>query len=447
MPSAILIQVGFLVLVCCMCLVYWVSARATRARRSQLQQVRERCVATPDNATIFVLLVTRGQAQVDAAARAIHSVFDRATCPFRIVVGVHETYDTPSSLSVLERYAQLAPSGTFGRSFADHVTVLRTPPHRARGVHAARAELMARAYTDQAFVLIISDAVELENDWDTRAIAALAACRDPHAMLVAPPAATHHALFSETRKNPQDQHKHKSNGNGNSPRKRQHPRFPVLERFSKAGVPVPGSRVFGRPGPEDSVTTAPTPVLFWMGDCVFSPARAYIEHGIGVDSGVPPHPTPFDETLVHLTTGEDGIMSARLWTSGWMFYTPQFVLASYQAGHGGSGGSVNKTLQEHKTAALADPIQRKKAEATHEAVRLVMGGKLGPGENPVLLFARGLGTLRTLKQWEAFCGLDISRRFIAGRARMGATPTPDAHEVRAKYDSFQSYDAEKSLYK
>ena len=176
---------------------------------------------------------------------------------------------------------------------------------------------------------------------------------------------------------------------------------------------------------------------------MFAPARAYIEHGVGVDAGVPPHPAPFDETLAHLTTGEDGLMSARLWTSGWSFYVPQFALAAY---HATAGVGVNKTLQEHKTAALAHPKSKRLAEMSHEAVRLLLGGKLRPGDAPRVVYARGLGRLRSLREWEAYCGLVLSQRFIAGRARMGASPSPDANEVRAKFGTFQNFDAEKALY-
>ena len=429
MPPAYVIQVGVVLVLLVVCVVYWWGAEAARAQRAELQSVRARCGAPQDNATIFVLVVTRGPDQAVAAARVLHSAFDRAACPFRVFVGVHETYERTPSRSVHELYAQLAPAGRLGRSFADQVTVLRTPPHRARGVHAARAELMARAYSGQAFVCVLADTVELTPAWDARAVAALGACRDPHAILVAPPAETPVALFSAG-----------ASAAASAPTAPAalKPRFPVLARFSKAGLPVPGSRAFGRPGSGD-----PVPALFWMADCAFGPARAYVEHGVGVDPTVPPFAAPFDETLAHLTTGEDGLVSARLWTSGWSFYAPQFTLAAFQAGY---SGGVAATLNEHKAAALADPRKRRQAEASHEAVRLLMGGQLAPGDAPRLLYARGLGSLRTLGEWEAFCGLQLARRFIAGRARMGATPTPDANEVRAKYDSFQSYDAERATY-
>jgi hypothetical protein len=428
----------------------WRRLSVKRSQQSALGQVRGRCSSAKEHATILVLMATHGNPY--AAARAIHSVFDGASCPFRIFVGLHETVDAPPAVyddpaamrqvvaqatPTMAAYASMARSGRYGRSFSDQVRVTQQFVAHSFGTHVARAALMAHAYRGQTFVMTLSDAVELQRGWDEVAIDGLAKCRDPHAMLVAPPAyATSHAARSDA----WDVVASTLTTGGNSSSSSSiTPRFPVFERFSKAGLPIIGSRAFGRPRSTEDVV----PVLFWCGDCSFGPARAYLAHAAyGMDPHVPPLPTPFDATLACLTSGEDGIMSARMWTSGWAFYTlPHTALAVYQ-----DAVARTATVNADKAAVLANQAKADTAKLTHEAARLLLGGTLRKGDAPRILHVLGLGPLATLDEWSAFVGVSVATQLGSGRARMGATPNPTPTEIVSKYDSHASYNAERSVY-
>lgn len=459
--SGLLVKLAIVAALFTVVWVMWRRATFRGAQRVELVQVRGRCATVKEHATILVLIVTHGNAH--AAARAVHSVFNSATCPFRVFVALHETADAPytdpaamrnvvaQATPTMALYADLARAGRYGRSFAEQVRALRAPLAKSFGIHAARAALMAQGYRGHTFVMTLSDDAELLPGWDEAAIDLLAACGDPHALLVAPP-----ALSSS------------ENGGGGGGRGRDRdrdrdrwdaaadallaptggaadaamPRFPVFDRFSKAGLPVITSRAFGRPKASLSADHGgrPVPALYWVGDCSFGPARAYVtQYTDGIDPDVPPLPTPFDASLACLTSGEDGLMSARMWTSGWAFYAPCTALAAYQS-------QSNATPDADKAAIVADGAKSATAKLTHEAARLLLGGGLKEGDAPRILYVQGLGPLKTLEEWQAFAGLNVAKRVAGGRARMGSTPTPDATEVVTKYDSWASYYAERGAY-
>lgn len=455
--SGLLVKLAIVAALFTVVWVMWRRATFRGAQRVELVQVRGRCATAKEHATILVLVVTHSNAY--AAARAVHSVFNNATCPFRVFVGLHETADAPytdptamrmvvaQATPTMALYSDLARAGRYGRSFAEQVRALRAPLAKSFGIHAARAALMAQGYRGHTFVMTLSDDAELLPGWDEAAINLLAACGDPHALLVAPPSLSANRSTEKDRDRDRDRWDAAAAAllapAGTTPDAAT-PRFPVFERFSKAGLPVITSRAFGRPKASLSADHygRPVPVLFWMGDCSFGPARAYVtQHTDGIDPDVPPLPTPFDASLACLTSGEDGLMSARMWTSGWAFYAPCTALAAYQG-----GAPVSATPDADKAAIVADGAKSATAKLTHEAARLLLGGSLKEGDAPRILYTQRLGALKTLEEWQAFAGVNVAKRVAGGRARMGSTPTPDATEIVTKYDSWASYYAERGAY-
>lgn len=383
---------GFVVQLCVLAvlgLALLVAARRFSERGEQRRSLTGAHGACADRErdTILVLIVAPPGAEA-AAARALHSAFDRASCPFRVSVAVHEEAGPPEAASpVMAAYADLATGGRYGRSFSDQVTALRAVAGRPGG---ARHALLSHALRGHAYVATLSPGAELVAGWDDLAVGQLSAC-GPRAALVAPPAEAPvpasspwdaaAAVFAG------------AHAPGNA-------RFPVFARFSRSGVPLLASRPFARP-PLD-----PAPALFWQGDCTFAPAAAAFAAFFS------PAPDP--------PAGEDAVVSSRLHGARWSLFSPGRALAFAQP-----GADLGRVAQAARRALLAD---QRRAQAAAQ------------------LDARARRELSAAAAWAAAAGLDVAGRVGSGRARMGLLPDPDEREVVAKCGSVTAFRAERAGY-
>ena len=452
----------------------WRTYAARQMRARELVSVAARCTNAQGQASILVLLAP--VPHVHAAARALHSIFDRAECPFRVRVALYDAapLNAAPTVSVLDAYTTFVRANTARfdattHNFADRIVVVRPSSRVAlsanSSTHAIRALLLHTAYRGEAFVATLTAHAEMVSGWDTAALEALAACRNPHALLAAPPAFAltaseaaeamqrAHAVTAARRAAGVDGWDLIADAFANTTAAARValtstaatgttttggaatgpaaiaqssllPRFSVTAPGTFTSVPRVLSRAFAR----SSAVPAPQPALWWTGECCFAPARAFVrdEHHAQTQTqtqlvqwtGLPPFPVPFDNTLSQLPNDlENALVSARLWCAGWDFYAPTCVLSVMQDG-----------------SALA--FASASASASGDAI-----------VSNVLAGVRSYRIAsRSLDDWQRFVSVNLAQRVVGGRAVMGATANPSQDEIVAKFDSQKMYANERDAF-
>jgi len=240
-------------------------------QRKARKRVEQSCKGGSSD-SIFVALV--GHHSTRSTAQALFSLFDAASCPKRVRVGVYELVDEQAG-SLLDMYARMAEKyGALGLAFRERVTVLKRFAED-QGLYGALWELMEHAYAGEAFVLTLDDSTQMHTGWDEKLI---------NASLKAPPRS---ALVLPTASDPS---------------------FLVLERFEE-GLPVLGRRRLQGTA-ADAVASK-----FWAANASF--ARA------GFWARDQPAALPSRrEQLKHLTIGTDLLVTCDALQRGWRFLHP-----------------------------------------------------------------------------------------------------------------------------
>ena len=112
---------------------------------------------------------------------------------------------------------------------------------------------------------------------------------------------------------------------------------------------------------------------------------------------------PFDPDLGHLFVGEEQLQSARLWTSGYDFYTPDRSLVSHEYGREGKPKYWND-LSEYRR------IQKE----TLKKVRWILGISAIPPPHPVPE-RFGLGKKRSIEEYWAYARINLKDRAVDSR--------------------------------
>lgn len=111
---------------------------------------------------------------------------------------------------------------------------------------------------------------------------------------------------------------------------------------------------------------------------------------------------PYDPQMKYIFDGEEFTMAARLWTRGYDFYTPDFSLIGHDYNKVESGPSPHGW---YKNLAKAQHVK----EASKARMRTILGIK---GQHDPDIEAEigpyGLGTKRTIKQFEEYVGVNLS---------------------------------------
>jgi hypothetical protein len=129
----------------------------------------------------------------------------------------------------------------------------------------------------------------------------------------------------------------------------------------------------------------PRPVPFTSGGFMFGPGTLVTE-------------VPYDPDLPHLFQGEEILYSARLWTSGYDFYTP-----------------TENVVYHHYTRTDApkywnDVKYIKTQTKTIQKVKRILAGRMQQ-------YAHGMGTARQLSDYWKFAGLDWATGTSTSEAR------------------------------
>jgi glycosyltransferase involved in cell wall biosynthesis len=245
----------------------------------------------------------------------------------------------------------------------DRVQVCHVPAAASRGACWARS-LGYQLWRGESHVLQIDSHMRFAPGWDVRLLAQLQACPSPKALLTSYPPGYEppdHML-------------------GNKPA------FLAAKGFDGRGMLV-------QQGLLEPTPRTPKPTAFIAAGFLFGSSDWIRE-------------VPYDHNLYF--HGEETTLAVRLWTNGWDFFGPAEALIWHQYTkvvrplHWGD----NVRWDELETVSLA-------------RMRHLVAMQPGPTDPPVDMTGFGLGSLRSLQQYQQMSGIDFRAQTIAPHALVG----------------------------
>lgn len=297
----------------------------------------------------------------------LRDLFASAKHPERVFAGVFSQVVPGEDDDCLADYRPHgAPEG--------HVRELRAHAADSLGACWARSRILEELLQGEEFVLQVDSHSRFEPGWDERLLERLGRCPSPRALLSAYPPSYD---LPDTR--------HRSPPSGIA-----------ANVWDQMGILILKSRMFDEQDPPK----APVPGAFIAAGFLFGPAAAFRE-------------VPYDPHLYF--HGEEISMSVRLWTHGWDLFAPGEVLLyhDYSADRGRA-----RNWEDRR-----DWVQINMR--SFGRVRHLLG--IEPSRDPVVLREierYGLGTARTLAEYEEFADIDFAKLSIGPRASDGRFPAP-----------------------
>lgn len=371
-------------------------AVSDRKRKQKKIRVQQTCAGTSPDETIFVSIASYRDPE---CLKTVFDCFEKASCPLRIFIGVcQQNYAQDTNVnSEYERKAKASGSG----NYSSNLRVYTVDASEARGPMYARALIEKQMYRGEKYYLVIDSHTVFSQDWDKRVIAMLRSCRDPKAVLTMYPDdydSRSGVLLGNFSKHP--------------------PSYFRFKKFNgKSGLPeFEAPRMRKRP-------LVPHKTLFWGGCFSFASAQMIRE-------------VPFDPTLPYVFMGEELSMAARLYTHGWNLYSPTCMLVKHM------WSRKRPTFWEQFSGDTEEHNQRRRQEAdSYQRLRVTLrieqptgGGSGGVSPNPY-----GLGSERTLAEYERYCGVNLLTRRVEPFARVGIIERPTTDEILVKFGSLGAY--------
>jgi len=281
----------------------------------------------------------------DECAATLQSLFETADHPERLTVGVCE-----QNSGAVEEVCLNA-----GFKWHDRVRRVSLPAREAKGPTYARY-LCSTLYRGEDFFCQIDSHMRFVKGWDAAVAAMWTACGSDKAILTHYPHDTVHMDKPAGKTSVPIMCKSKFDGQG-------------LPTFEASSVPAGGS---------------PRRAAFVAGGFIFGPGRMVRD-------------VPFDPDLPHLFQGEEILLSARLWTAGYDFYTPTANLAFhhyYRKDQPKFWNDMDYAAEQKRTV--------------KKVIELLQGRKTG--------YPYGMGTARSLDDYYAYAGIDWASRSTSTEA-------------------------------
>lgn len=305
-----------------------------------------------DQETIFVSVASyRDKACMDT----INHMYEQATRPDRVYVGITEQNTTDPAENCVP----------INFKYNNNVRRITIPNTEAKGPTYARY-LCSTLYRGETYFCQIDSHTKFAKDWDTKAIKNLKACPDPSSSIL--------TGYPHDSKNYQLNEKS----------------VPVLcdSEFTNDGIPNFKAVIKSE---QDVAKKTNIPVPFVAGGFLFGPGKLVID-------------VPFDPLLDHLFTGEEILLAARLWTSGYNFYASKDNIAFH---------SYYRQDEAKFHTDLGD--WGRKSRAAMERAKRILGlaePLVPPGSMPY-----ALGTKRSIAQYWAYAGLDPATKTSNSKAK------------------------------
>lgn len=400
---AIIITVCIVVvLVLVLVAIGWWLRRHRRARRdariTHLGRVSQRSDVVQN--TIFVSIPSYRDPE---AVHTLYSLFHQSDCPYRVFVGlcVQDTKDEPD---MLKQYQQKVKHNNEDKDYSDNIRVLTMDAEDAKGPVYARALIEKKLYRDEKYYMTIDSHMRFAPKWDTKSIEFLESASQrwgsEKPLLTMYPDG-YHAVEDESETRPGS--------------------YLRIKKFdsSTGFVELEGPLM-------KKVPSYPIPTPF-LGACyTFSSAERIRE-------------VPHDADLTHVFIGEEISMAVRLWTHGWDMFSPPQMLCAHKWSR-----KYRHTFWELFEFGHAGASNRKKerdqAYARLRSLLNVPGNKISVSQH----HRYGLGTKRTLLEYQRYAGIDMSKQHAEWWAWVGVTSdNPPAAEVEAKFSSWAALERAK----
>lgn len=314
--------------------------------------------------TIFVSIANYRDTETPHTLR---DLFAKAHHPERIRVGVFS--------QVVEGVDDdCLPNGGYPPA---QVRELRIDAAQGLGACWARSRILRELLGDEDFVLQIDSHSRFTHGWDDRFIAMLGACASPQAILTTYPPGYM------------------------TPNNFQPACTPILRamEFNSSSVLL----VMGLIAEEHEFALQPQPAAFLSANCLFGPAKAFRE-------------VPYDPWLYF--HGEEISLAVRLWTHGWDLFAPNDVLMYSEFGH-----KRARPLHWTDQKRWGELNRRSFARLRH----LFQVETSTDAEVTRDFEQYGLGTQRSLRDYEAFADVCFATRYIGSRAYHARFPFPQTH--------------------
>lgn len=319
--------------------------------------------------------------------------------------------------------------------------VLTIPWQQARGPVWARFLIQRQLLRDEDYYLQIDSHTRMAAGWDEALLAMLSRCSSPKPVLTTYPL-------------PYD-------GDGAAATCSRESRLTVL--CSRAAT----EQAFGTDGMLrfrarllDAPPATPPPSAFWAAGFSFSSAQLVAE-------------VPYDPHLPFLFFGEEVTVAVRMWTRGWDLFAPDahVLFHKWERGHrkgtfwevpegarlkresqvrvrrlltgrplsdaGAAADEAVEAAEGAPTTALITPVEDGGAAAHEPSTAIAQHVAEALAGMPGLAEAVwGVGTIRSLRSYEAFSGVDFGAMRVSAQAERGGMP-----EDACFWDRFASLDA------
>ena len=364
----------------------WQALGKRRAKKKTAVQRRlkqDKCRTVDPAESIFVSVASYRDPE---CPMTVFDCLEKADCPLRIFIGVCQQ-NYPVDADVLEGYKRLAKKQGSG-NYSGQIRVTSMDAGQAQGPMLARSLIEQNLYQQERYYLIIDSHTLFTPGWDTRAIEMLKQCPTLRAVLTMYP-----DNYDERR--------------GNLA-KLKPPSYLRLKKFNeKTGLPeVEGPACTHRP-------SRPLPSLFW-GGC-FSFARGEMIKEV-----------PYDPYCPYVFLGEEISMAARLYTHGWDLFTPTDMIVRHmwarrrptfweQFGGNSKIHKFRQTLEHQGYRRLRNLFQLQSMQE---------------GDQPLGKY--GLGPVRSLEQYQKFCGVNLLLGTATTEAWSGVTVNASEEELYHK---------------
>jgi hypothetical protein len=298
----------------------------------------------------------------------VESLFAASKYPDRLRIGICFQYDSTADQNCFSTIPMIRPH---------QVKVMHVPSSEAKGPCWARY-LAEQMYNNEKYTLQLDSHMRMRPNWDVYLIHALNLCKTKKSILTSYPLG--YELPNKIIKNDID--------------------VTILcaDHFDNDGMlRIIGKRLKG--GSSSTTTTIQIPCnsLFWASGFSFSRGSLLME-------------VPYDPNLSHLFFGEEISMASRMYTHGWNFYTPMDAVVYHLWDR-----SYRPTVRE----IFSKEVQELRVKSQQKVHCLL--GMLNDNEEKVKLkrIPYGLGTVRTLEEFETYCGVSFKTREIYSRGKRG----------------------------
>jgi hypothetical protein len=376
--------------------------RMNMRRSAQKAQHRKQkiCAQIPSDETIFVSIASYRDPD---CPNTVFDCFEKAACPLRIRIGVCQQ-NTPRDLDVVQGYRKLYQKAGTG-NYETLLRVLRMEAGQARGPMYARSEIEQKLYSGEKYYLIIDSHTCFEPDWDVHLIDMLKRCPSTKPILTMYPTDFHHHDTAKGWKKP----------TSNTAENLQPPAFLRLKQFHPVTslAEIEGPIMHTRP-------SAPIPSLFWAACFSFSNASVIKE-------------VPYDPYCPYAFLGEEITMAARLFTHGWDLFHPTFMVVRHK-------WSRNRPTFWENFLGQGN-IHQERQLLEHQSYRRLRNVLQiqAPQPEDLPLTVYGLGTARTLQQYQQYCGVDFLLQKAAPHSWSGVMAQPTPQEIMLKFGSITAY--------